>query len=82
MVKNLPSSTEDVGLIPGQGTKILHSVGRLSPHLCLLSPHTLEPGLHKRSLPTIIEKRPHAQLRPSTVKHIINKKSIFLKKHI
>ena len=61
MVKNLPSSTEDVVLIPGQGTKILHSVGRLSPHSCLLSPCTLEPGLYnKQSLPTITrEKTPH-----------------------
>ena len=32
MVKNLPSNTEDVGLILGQGTKIPHTVEQLSPH--------------------------------------------------
>ena len=29
--KNLPSSAEDTGLIPGRGTKILHATGQLSP---------------------------------------------------
>ena len=28
-VKNLPSSAGDVGLIPGQGTKIPHAVGQV-----------------------------------------------------
>ena len=32
MVKNLPSNEGDVGLIPGQGTKIPHAMGQLSPH--------------------------------------------------
>ena len=27
MVKNLPSSARDVGVIPGEGTKIPHAVG-------------------------------------------------------
>ena len=31
MVENLPDNVEDVGLIPGQGTKIPHAVGQLSP---------------------------------------------------
>ena len=31
MVENLPSNSRDMGLIPGQGTKILHAVGQLSP---------------------------------------------------
>ena len=30
-VKNLPCNAEDVGLVPGQGTKILHAEGQLSP---------------------------------------------------
>ena len=30
VVKNLPSSAGDVGSIPGQGTKIPHTVGQLS----------------------------------------------------
>ena len=32
MVKNLPSDTGDVGLVPGQGTKVPHAWGQLSPH--------------------------------------------------
>ena len=31
VVKNSSSNEGDVGLIPGPGTKIPHSVGRLSP---------------------------------------------------
>ena len=31
MVKNLPCNAEDVGLIPDQGTKILHAAEELSP---------------------------------------------------
>ena len=32
MVKNLPSNAGDVGSIPGQGIKIPHAAGQLSPH--------------------------------------------------
>ena len=32
MVKNPPSNAGDAGLIPGQGTKIPHAAGQLSPH--------------------------------------------------
>ena len=32
VVKNLPYNAGAVGLIPGQGTKIPHAVGQLSPH--------------------------------------------------
>ena len=31
LVKNPPYNAGDVGLIPGQGTEILHAVGQLSP---------------------------------------------------
>ena len=31
VVKNPPSNAGDAGLIPGQGTKIPHSAGQLSP---------------------------------------------------
>ena len=31
MLKNLPPIAGDVGSIPGQGTKISHTVGQLSP---------------------------------------------------
>ena len=30
-VENLPSNAGDMGLIPGQGTKIPHTVGQLRP---------------------------------------------------
>ena len=32
MVKNLPSNAKDMGSIPGQGTKILHTAWQISPH--------------------------------------------------
>ena len=35
VVKNLPSTAGDVGLIPGQGTKILYVAGQLSHMLQL-----------------------------------------------
>ena len=31
VVKNLPSNTEDMDSVPGQGTKTAHAVGQLSP---------------------------------------------------
>ena len=58
VVKNPPSNAEDMDLIPGQGTKIPHTPGQLSPSCAtsrevhapqLLSPRALEPTLHKRS---------------------------------
>ena len=30
MVKNMPSNAEDVGSLPGRGTKIPHNAGQLS----------------------------------------------------
>ena len=39
VVKNPPSNAGDVGSIPGQGTKIPHASGQLSPH-------ALEPACH------------------------------------
>ena len=32
VVKNLPSNARDTGAIPGQGTKIPHTLGQLNPH--------------------------------------------------
>ena len=32
VVKNLPYNAGDAGFIPGQGTKIPHVAGQLSPH--------------------------------------------------
>ena len=43
MVENLPSSAEDVGLIPGWGTKIPHVMGQLSLYTATreaCAPHT------------------------------------------
>ena len=36
MVKNLPSNAKDMGSIPGQGTKILHTAWQISPQLLSL----------------------------------------------
>ena len=33
MIKNSPFNAENVGSIPGQGTKIPHAMGQLSPHI-------------------------------------------------
>ena len=41
VVKNLPSKAEDMGSIPGQGTKIPHAAEKLS-----LQVITTEPMLH------------------------------------
>ena len=39
MVENLPSNAGDVALIPGCGTKILHTAGQLSLHTGITEPH-------------------------------------------
>ena len=39
MVKNLPSNAGDIGLIPGQGTKIPHAMGQL--RLCATARESL-----------------------------------------
>ena len=38
VVKNPPSNAGDVGSIPGQGTKIPHAIGQISPGACTLEP--------------------------------------------
>ena len=38
VVKNPPFNAGDVGLIPGQGTKIPHAVRQLSPHAASTEP--------------------------------------------
>ena len=42
MVENLPSNAGDVGSIPGQGTKIPHATGQLSPHATATEPAHLK----------------------------------------
>ena len=39
VVKNPPSNAGDVGSIPGQGTKIPHTVGQQSPHTATTEAH-------------------------------------------
>ena len=55
MVKNLPSSAEDAGPIPGRGTTIPHAAGQL------LSPcaSTGEPACHKLQSPCALEPARH-----------------------
>ena len=38
MVKNPPSNAVDTGPIPGQGTKISHAMGQLSPCSAMKNP--------------------------------------------
>ena len=38
VVKNPPCNVRDIGLIPGQGTKIPHAVEHLSPFLKMTEP--------------------------------------------
>ena len=38
VVKNPPSSTGDMGSIPGQGAKIPHAAGQLRPHAATTEP--------------------------------------------
>ena len=38
MVKDLPCTAGDRGLIPGQGTKIPHAAGQLSPRATTTEP--------------------------------------------
>ena len=67
MVENLPSSAEDVGLIPGWGTKIPHVMGQLSVYtatreVCvpqILNPQALEPMLHNKRRPCDTTESPY-----------------------
>ena len=62
MVKNLPYNAGDTGSIPGQGTKIPHAMGQLSPHTPqLLSSHasTREPACCKLQSPHALEPAHH-----------------------
>ena len=78
MVKNLPSNAGDAGSILGQGTKIPHAAGQLSPHttttelMCLNErtrmPQTTETTCPGARLPQLErEKNPHATTREKPV---------------
>ena len=68
MVKNLPSSAGDMGLIPGQGTKIPHISGQLSPHT-----ETIEPKCSRAHTP---------QPRPNTASTPLKKKKTKTEEHL
>ena len=57
-MKNLPSNTGDAGLIPGQGTKIPHAMGQLSPRTT-----TTEPVCPGARMPQLERQNPHATTR-------------------
>ena len=40
VVKNLPCSTRDMSSIPGQGAKIAHATGQVSPHVTAKTQHS------------------------------------------
>ena len=78
MVKNLPCSAGDVGLIPGQGSKIPHTSGTTKP-----APHNYrslqapEPTSHNQGACAPQHKvlhdttrTPRPQLRPTAAKRI------------
>ena len=54
MVKNPPSKAGNAGSSPGQGTKIPHAMGQLSPRAATTEP--MHPGARAPQL----ERRPHA----------------------
>ena len=58
MVEMPPPKAGDVGLIPGQGTKIPHAAGQIKAAPQLLSPHAFCPDTATREKPAT--KIPHA----------------------
>ena len=65
MVKNPPSSAEDVGLIPGRGTKVPLAVEQLSPRA------TARESMHcNRKIPHDETKILTAALRPDATEEI------------
>ena len=65
VVKNLPSKAEDMGSIPGQGTKIPHATGQLSPR-----PTTTE-SMHRSKRSHMLQQRPlMPQLRLDAIQQI------------
>ena len=64
MAKNLPSNAGDVGLIPGQGTKVPHATGQLSPHAT-----TTEPTPPGDCTSQLERENPHATTREEPEPH-------------
>ena len=59
MVTNLPSNAGDVGLIPGQGTKIPHAAGQLSPRATTTEPARLNERAHVLQATELTRSGPH-----------------------
>ena len=57
MVKNPPSNARDAGSIPGQGTKIPHAAGQLSPRTAATEP--VHSGVHAPQL----KRSPRASMK-------------------
>ena len=65
VAKNLPSNAGDMGSIPGQGTKIPHATGQLSPR-----PTTTE-STHRSKRSHMLQQRPlMPQLRLDAIQQI------------
>ena len=63
MVKNLLCSAGDVGLIPGQGTKIPHAEGQLSPHTAATGLESSRAHVIQLESPCTATKAPALQQR-------------------
>ena len=51
MTRNPPFNTEALGSVPGQGTKIPHALGHLSPCAATKTQHSPLPSAKKKGLP-------------------------------
>ena len=60
LVKNPPSNAGDVGSIPGQGTKILHATGQLSPHVTTTELTYLNERAHVLQTTELVHPGPRA----------------------
>ena len=88
MVKNPPSNAGEAGSIPGQGTKIPHAVGQLSPcatttklarlsqrapRLKLQSPLALEPVRHNKREKTHMPQLERSPCAATMIPHATTK---------
>ena len=69
VVKNLPSNAGDVGLIPGQGTKIPHAVGQLNLLTATREPSGFRAHALQLEKPLMLQQRDYEpQRRCSAIK--------------
>ena len=87
VVKNLPSNAGDAGSIPGQGTKIPHAAGKLSPSTATTEPMRLNyracvPQTCSGARAPQLERSPHAARKiPHTATKIQRSQNKFFKKN-